>query len=240
MHIINHFQSTFTVANNCIRNDLISKTIPSLVSVDENRMLLWVPHREEIKDALFSLNEDVAPGPDGFGGHFYQIYWDIIGVDVFQSVQEFFTSDVLANNVNSNLIVLIPKVPGPRVMGDYRPIALANFQFKIITKILTDKLAIITTRIIYVEQRGFIRDRKIYKCVILESEAINLLDKPQYGGNIAIKVDIAKSFDTLDWNFLLVVLREFGFDEMFVTWILLILQSGRLSVKVGKTQEGGG
>ena len=94
--------------------------------------------------------------------------------------------------------MLIPKVPGPRVMGDYRPIALDNFQFKVITKILRDWLAIITVRIISIEQRGFIRDRKISECVILAYEAINLLDKRQYSGNIALKVDIAKAFDTLD------------------------------------------
>lgn len=78
------------------------------------------------------------------------------------------------------MIVLIPKVPGPRVMGNYRPIALANFQFKVITKILADRLATITMRIIYVEQRGFICERNIFECVILASEAINLLEKRQY------------------------------------------------------------
>jgi len=217
VHVINYFQSICTVANDCTPNDLITKTIPSLVSDDENRMLLRIPQREEIKDAVFALNGDGAPGLNGFGGHFYQIYWDIIGADVVQSVQEFFTSCILANSVNNNLIVLIPKVPGPRVMGDYRPITLAIFQFKVITKILAGKLAIITMRIISIEQCGFIHDRKISKCVILASEAINLLDKRQYGGNIALKVDIAKAFDTLDWNFLLEVLRKFGFDEIFVT-----------------------
>jgi len=225
VHVINYFQSIFTVANNCIPNDLIPETIPSLVSIDENNMLLRIPQREEVKDAVFALNGDGAPGPDGFGGHFYQTYWDIVGAEVVQSVQEFFISGVLANNINNNLIVLIPKVPGPRVMGDYRPISLANFQFKVITKILADRLANVTMRIISIEQRGFIRDRQISECVILASEAINTLDKRQYGGNIALKVDIAKAFDTLDWNFLLEVLRRFGFDEMFVTWILLILQS---------------
>jgi len=95
-------------------------------------------------------------------------------------------------------------------MGDYRPIALANFQFKVITKILRDWLAIITVRIISIEQRGFIRDRKISECVILAYEAINLLDKRQYSGNIALKVDIAKAFDTLDWIFCLRSLEGLG------------------------------
>jgi len=64
-------------------------------------------------------------------------------------------------------------------------------------------------RIILPQQRGFIRDRQIFDCVILASKAINLFTKKQYGGNIAIKVDIRKTFDTLDWNFLLSVLKVF-------------------------------
>nr|ABE87589.2 RNA-directed DNA polymerase (Reverse transcriptase); Ribonuclease H; Endonuclease/exonuclease/phosphatase [Medicago truncatula] len=232
VHVLNYFQAIFSVDNSCIQNDLVVDTIPSLVSNVDNNSLLRLPLWGEVKNAVFTLNGDGAPGPNGFGGHFYQTYWDIVGADVIQSVQDFFISGQLAQNINSNLIVLIPKVPGARVMGDYRPIALANFQFKIISKILADRLADITMRIISVEQRGFIRDRDISKCVILASEAINLLEKRQYGGNVALKVDIAKAFDTLDWNFLLAVLQRFGFDEKFVHWILVILQSARLSVLV--------
>jgi hypothetical protein len=124
----------------------------------------------------------------------------------FSQCRIFLISGQFTPNINSNLIVLIPKVPGARVMGDYRPITLANFQFKIVTNNIADRLANITTRIISVEQRGFIRDRYISECVILAYEAINLLEKCQYGCNVALKVDIAKAFDTLDWNFLITVL----------------------------------
>lgn len=231
-HVLHYLQAIFNVDNNCIANYLVADTIPSLVSCEDNNMLLRLPQWEEIKNVVFALNGDGAPGPDGFRGHFYQTYWDVVGIDVIHSVQDFFISGQLASNINSNLIVLIPKVAGARVMGDYHPIALDNFQFKIVTKIIADRLASITTRIISVEQRGFIRDRNISECVILASEAINLLEKRQYGGNVALKVDIAKAFDTLDWNFLILVLRRFGFHEKFVHWILVILKSARLSVLV--------
>jgi hypothetical protein len=128
--------------------------------------------------------------------------------------------------------VLIPKIPGAGSMADYHPIALANFQFKIVTKILADRMAVITSRIISMEQRGFIRDRNISDCVILASKAINSIDKRQYGGNIALKVDISKAFDTLDWNFLIMVLNNFGFSSTLINWILAILQSARLSILV--------
>ena len=123
-------------------------------------------------------------------------------------------------------------------MGGYRLIALANFQFKIITKIVANRLAAITSRIISVEQRGFVRDRNISECIILASEAMNSLDKRQYGGNIALKVDISKAFDTLDWNFLMMVLSNFGFSSTFINWILTILNSARLSILVNGKAAG--
>ena len=78
----------------------------------------------------------------------------------------------------------------------------------------------------------FVRDRNISDCVIIASEMINLLTKKQFGGNIAIKVDIRKTFDTLDWKFLLAVLHQFGFNNLFCDWILTILRSAHLSILV--------
>lgn len=211
----------FSVDNRCVPSNLVANTIPSMVSEEDNNSLLCLPLREEIKAAVFELNGDGAPGLDGFGGHFFQTFWDIVAFDVIQSVQDFFITGVLAPNLNSNLIVLIPKVSGAQVMGDFRPIALTNFQFKIITKILADRFSLITMRIISLEQRGFIRDRNISECVILASE-INVIDKRHFDGNVALKVDIKKAFDTLDWNFLIAVLQQFGFASVFTDWILTI------------------
>ncbi|XP_019414319.1 PREDICTED: uncharacterized protein LOC109326106 [Lupinus angustifolius] len=78
-----------------------------------------MPSKEEIRNAVFAMNGDGAPGPDGFGGVFFQTFWDIVGHDVCLSV-----------------------------VRDFRPIALANFQFKIITKVLADRLASIASRIV--------------------------------------------------------------------------------------------
>ncbi|XP_039690616.1 uncharacterized protein [Medicago truncatula] len=210
LHILSYFQEIFSMDNNCAHNTMVDETIPSLVSVEDNNMLLRTPSHDEIREAVFALNADGAPGPDGFGGHFFQTFWDIVGLDVVHSVHEFFLGGELPPNINSNMIVLIPKIPGPKAMGNYRPIALANFKFKIVTKILADRLASITSRIISIEQPGFVYDRNISECIIIASEAINSLEKRQYGGNIALKVDISKAFDTLDWNFLIMVLHNFG------------------------------
>jgi len=87
IHILSYFQAIFSMENNCAPNALVDETIPSLVTDADNQLLLNLPSCMDIKDAVFALNGDSAPGPDGFVGHFYQTYWDIIGTDVVNSVQ---------------------------------------------------------------------------------------------------------------------------------------------------------
>jgi hypothetical protein len=235
-HILEYFTSIFTSTNNCVANDMVTSCIPSLISQADNDMLCTIPSAIEIKHAVFGMNADGAPGPDGFGGHFYQHFWEVVASNVVLAVQEFFVQGKLLPNMNSNLIVLIPKIPGADRMGDFRPIALANFQFKIITCILADRLASIAPKIITEHQRGFIQGRQISDCVIVASEAINVLHKRGFGGNIALKIDIRKALDTLEWDFLLVVLRQFGFNDVFCDWIIEILRLAKLSILVnGKT-----
>ncbi|KAK9941648.1 hypothetical protein M0R45_007349 [Rubus argutus] len=173
-----------------------------------------------------------APGPDGFGGIFFHRYWDVVSVDVIAAVQSFFQSGFISPHFNSNLLILLPKKEVTDGLADYRPIALANFTFKIITKILADRLSYVAARIISPNQSAFLKGRSIIDPIILTSECMNLLDRSCRGGNIAIKLDISKAFDTLDWDFLLRVLRSFGFDPVFVNWIHNVLRSAYISISV--------
>jgi hypothetical protein len=134
--------------------------------------------------------------------------------------------------------VLIPKTNNADSVDHYRPIAVANFKFKVISKILADRLASIMAAITSVQQRGFIRGRNIKDCICLASEAVNVLHKKSFGGNLAIKVDIAKAFDTLDWSFLIRVLKAYGFNDMFCKWIHSILASAKISISINGKLHG--
>jgi hypothetical protein len=129
---------------------------------------------------------------------------------------QFFTSGWILQNFNFNIVSLIPKTPNADPMNQFRPIAMANFKFKIISEILADMLAQIMIALISRDQRGFIHGRNIKDCFLIASEVINLLDTKSFGGNIALKVDIAKAFNTLEWSFLIHVLRKFGSVIHFV------------------------
>jgi ribonuclease HI len=237
-HIINYYKNLF--CSNLVLQDsaLIDDVIPSLVTTDVNAILTLLPSHEEIKAAVFALNTDSAPGPDGFGAFFYQHYWEIVQQDVTNAVLEFFTKSWILPGFNANIIALIPKSPEATSIDQYRPIAMANFKFKVISKILADRLASILPSIISDEQKGFIHDRNIQDCICIASEAVNLLHNKSFGGNLALKIDIRKAFDTLDWGFLLKVLKAFGFNDIFCNWINVILHSAFLSVSINGRSQG--
>ena len=217
-HITNHFQNLFSsnfVMQDLQVDNLTKGVIPKLISDEMNNMITMLPSSDEIHKVVTSMNRNGAPGPDEFGGTFYQTYWNIVKDDVINAVLEFFTNDWLLPNFNANSIVLIPKILDAETIGHYRPITLANFKFKIISKILADRLASIMNNIISVEQRGFIQGRNIRDCICVTSEAINQLHNKSFAGNLAFKVDTSKAFDTLEWNFLLKVLNKFGFNDKF-------------------------
>jgi hypothetical protein len=237
-HIVDYFKGIFCGVSTCLSNDMIQSCIPSVVSDADNASLTRLPSSQDVKLAVFEMNGDGAPGPDGYSGHFYQTFWEIIHRDVVASVQSFFLTGKLLPNLNSILLILIPKTPGADTIENFRPIALANFQFKIITKILADRLSQIAPTIISSHQRGFIPGRNISDCVIVTSEAINVLSKKCFAGNIAMKIDIKKAFDSLNWDFLLAVLKKFGFDSIFCSWISEILLSARLSILVNGKSVG--
>jgi hypothetical protein len=144
----------------------------------------------------------------------------------------------LPTTFNSSLITLIPKVENADTITQFRPIALANFVFKIIPKILSLRIAAIASRIISPQQHGFVQGRNISDCILTTSECFNLLDNKCFGGNVAIKVDITKAFDTLSWDFLLKVLTAFGFHNTFVDWVRAILHSAKLSLLVNGRSVG--
>jgi hypothetical protein len=198
-HVVQYYQNLFCTNIDILQDEaLIDDVIPSVINDNLNGMLTMIPSPSEIKNAVFELNKEGAPGPDGFGAFFFQTYWDIINHDVVNVVTEFFTTGFLLPNFNANTMILIPKTSNADAIEHYRPIALANFKFKIISKVLADRLSQIMPNLISKEQRGFIHGRNIKDCLCLASEAANLLHSKAFGGNLALKIDITKAFDTLE------------------------------------------
>lgn len=81
-HALKFYTDLFALENTCVANNLVESVIHSLVTMEDNAMLTNLPSMDEVKNAVFSMNGASAPAPDGFGGFFFQKYWDIIATDV--------------------------------------------------------------------------------------------------------------------------------------------------------------
>ncbi|GAU12289.1 hypothetical protein TSUD_141970 [Trifolium subterraneum] len=110
-HVLNYYKDLFASNNNCVPTDIIECTIPHLITAMDNDMMTRIPYFEEVKQAVFNMDGSSSPDPDGFGGCFFQNYWDIVGSDVVASVTQFFRQGWILPNLNSSHVVLVPKFP---------------------------------------------------------------------------------------------------------------------------------
>ena len=135
-------------------------------------MLCVVPSCTEIKGVVFSMSPDSAPGPDGFTGHFFQACWDFIENDICSAVKAFFCGHLLPRGFTSSLVALVPKVDTPKTCADFRPISLCNFFYKIISRLLSDRLTSVLPLLISEEQGAFVKGRSIIENVSLAREMV--------------------------------------------------------------------
>ena len=103
-------------------------------------MLSKIPTPEEIKGVVFSMNPNKVPGPDGMLAHFYKFYWNIIGGEVIEAITTFFQRGCMLREKNHSYIVLIPKGNNAAMISQFRPISLCNVIYKIISKLLANRL----------------------------------------------------------------------------------------------------
>ena len=94
----------------------------------------------EVKDGLGSLKPLKAPGPDGFHASFFLAFWSTVGDSVFDEVKNIFSSSTMPCHFNETLITLIPKYLGADCLAAFRPISLCNTIYKIVTKIIVNRL----------------------------------------------------------------------------------------------------
>lgn len=127
--------------------------IPQLVTSEDNANLLRPVTLEEVKEAVFLLNGDSCPGPDGFTWKFFQKCWSIIFTDLMSAVEDFFFAGVpVPRSVASTSIILLPKKETPTSFADFRPISLCNFINKVYTRILCLRIQPLLSKLISEEQ----------------------------------------------------------------------------------------
>jgi hypothetical protein len=155
-----HFTNIFSTSNPPIDSKMLD-LFSLIISEEENVILRSIPTEEEVVEALSSLGSTKAPRPDSFTVLFYRKYWDFVKKEVLQSIWNFFQNNSLTRNQNHSFIALIPKLSGSHTTNQFRPISLCNIVYKIISKILANRLKVHLHRIIYPLQSAFVPNKNI-------------------------------------------------------------------------------
>lgn len=181
--------------------------------------LLKIPSVEDIKSSIASMPKNKAPGPDGFPVEFFLEAWEVVGQDTIRAVQDFFVTGHLPRNFNATAITLIPKITGADKLNLFRPVSCCTTIYKIIARLLKQKLKLFISDAVQGNQVGFVQGRQLCENVLLASELVNNFHSSGEITRGCLQVDLAKAYDNLSWKFLENVLEAIDLPPQFVGWL---------------------
>ncbi|RVW50807.1 Transposon TX1 uncharacterized 149 kDa protein [Vitis vinifera] len=197
-----------------------------------------IPFSEtEIYAALMGMNGDKALGPDGFTVAFWQSSWEIVKEDILGLFKEFHEQNSFIKSLNHTFLVLIPKKGGVEDLGDYRPISLLGALYKLLAKVLANRLKKVIGKVISSDQNAFIKGRQILDGSLIANEVVDSWQKRGEEGMVC-KLDIEKVHDSINWQFLLKVMQKMGFGSKWIGWMWNCISTVKYSVLVNGVPTG--
>ncbi|PRQ30742.1 putative RNA-directed DNA polymerase [Rosa chinensis] len=197
----NYFKDIFKSSGERDWDEALRAVAP-VTSPEMNSALTKEFTAEEVKEAAFHMGADKAPGPDGFHGIFFQNFWNIINETMSATATEFHETAHILSDLNKTNIVLIPKIPCPEKVDQFHPISLCNYSYKILSKMLANRLKEFLPSIISPHQCAFVPGRQIQDNILVAHEAFHYLKLRKSGDiqELALKLDMSKAYDRVEWD----------------------------------------
>ncbi|CAN1136539.1 LINE-1 retrotransposable element ORF2 protein [Linum perenne] len=223
-----------TVVKKCDLNDFVKHKLGD----DKIEWLARPVSHEEIKKALFSISGDKSPGPDSYNADFYKNSWPLIGEEVSSAISSFFDKTYMPPYVNSIALALIPKVKNADDIKQFRLISCCNVIYKAVSKVLSNRQAVVLPDLVSMNQTAFVKGRHIGDGVLMGHELLSKYKLKGVSLRCAIQIDLMKAFDSVEWSFILDAMRVMKFHDVYVKWIEACFISSRLSVKINGSLSG--
>jgi len=197
--ITRYFSSLFTTDHPTVFAPVLNG-VKQRVTADMNDELLKPFVEDEVKQALKQMDANTAPGSDGLPSLFYKQFWEKIGKEISEAVLAILNSGTIPANLNHTFISLIPKIQSPRKVCDFRPISLCNVLYKLIAKVLANRLKLFLPKLISKTQSAFLSERIITDNVLVAHEMLHYLKEKRTGkmGFMALKLDMRKAYDRVE------------------------------------------
>nr|GFA75389.1 RNA-directed DNA polymerase, eukaryota, reverse transcriptase zinc-binding domain protein [Tanacetum cinerariifolium] len=153
-----------------IKAKIDSNTVSEVEKEDRMKLLKERYDFQQLEDMDVDCSSQKSPDTDGFSFLFLKSYWELLKEDVRNAVRCVLELFVIPRGVNSFFITLIPKIANPIHIKDFRPISLIGMQYKIIAKILANRLSKVIDKVVSQEQSAFIAGKQILDGPIVLSE----------------------------------------------------------------------
>ena len=195
---------------------------------------------EEVTEALAQMCPTKAPGPDRLHVVFFQRHWLAVKTGVVSTCLHILNEKGTTAPLNHTYIALIPKIGKPRKVADFRPISLCNVIYRIITKVIANRLKHILQHVISPAQSAFIPNRLITDNIIIGYECFHKIrhSKGKMNGLVALKLDISKAYDRVEWKFLEKTMLKLSFSNKWVKLIMGCITTSSFSVLINGVPRG--
>ena len=184
---------------------------------------------DEISKAVKILKLDKSPGEDGIVNEFYKTYWYLISDDFGAVIKEIFDNNLLCESQYRGMITLMFKSGEREDIKNWRPITLLNTDYKIISKVLAERLKNVLPQIIDFDQKGFVKGRNIFQGNRLLQDVIDFCELEDEEGAILF-LDQQKAFDRAEWEWIDFCLLKFGFGEKFRSWVKMLFINAKTCI----------
>ncbi|XP_024626603.1 uncharacterized protein [Medicago truncatula] len=227
--VFNHFASHFKVVE---ANRPAIGCLPfRRLSYGEAGMLTKPFSPEEVKQAVWDCDSFKSPGPDGVNFGFNKEFWDILKDDFLRFMVEFHRNGKLTKGLNSTFIHLIPKVNSPQRLNDFRPISLVGCLYKVLAKVLANRLKSVLGSVVSESQSAFIKGKQILDGILIANEAV--VEAKRLNKELLLfKVDFKKAYDSVDLRYLDSVMASMNFPTIWRKWISKCVGTATTSVLV--------
>ncbi|CAN6246168.1 unnamed protein product [Urochloa humidicola] len=231
--ITNYFAQLFRSNNGHTAPQLLN-AVGRCVTEEMNEGLTKEFTPMEVRMALESIGDLKAPGPDGMPSIFYKKFWEMVGERVTEEVLGVLNGGPMPEGWNDTNIVLIPEVPKPVQVKDLRPISLCNVIYKLVAKVFENRLKVILPEVISPAQSAFVPGRLISDNILVAYELTHYMRNKRKGkmGYVAVKLDMSKAYDRVEWSFLEDIMLKMGFRQRWIDLIMKCVTTVRYRIKV--------
>jgi hypothetical protein len=234
-----YYENLFTTAQPVHIEEAVAH-IPGVISDTMNSSLLKEFMSCEVEQAIKQMAPSKSLGLDGMPPIFDQKHWLVVGLDVIKGVLSCLNSGQLLQSINHTHIILIPKVKNSERVTEFRPISLCNVIYKIVSKVLANRLKTILSHIISESQSVFVLGCLITDNVLVAFETLHHMHSTKIGrdGVMALKLEMSKAYDRVEWAYLESLLGKMGFHPRWISLVMMCINSISYSLLVNGEPHG--